>query len=56
MILPDHQIAVLGQRGMVTPFDPELLNPASIDVRLLAPWRTIRQHRRCPRPERGQQP
>lgn len=34
MILPDYQIATFCQRGMVTPFDPELLNPASIDVRL----------------------
>ena len=34
MILPDFQIAELCRAGMVTPFDPELLNPASLDVRL----------------------
>lgn len=34
MILPDFQIAELCRSGMVTPFDPDLLNPASLDVRL----------------------
>lgn len=40
MILPDYQIAELCRAGMVTPFDPDLLNPAtlvnpaSLDVRL----------------------
>jgi dCTP deaminase len=34
MILPDHQIAELCQQGMVTPFHPEMINPASLDVRL----------------------
>ena len=34
MILPDFQIAELCRAGMVTPFDPDLLNPASLDVRL----------------------
>jgi dCTP deaminase len=32
MILPDYQIAELCRAGMVTPFDPSLLNPASLDV------------------------
>jgi len=34
MILPDHAIAELCRCGMVSPFDPELVNPASLDVRL----------------------
>ncbi len=33
-IIPDFQIRALCQTGMVTPFDPELVNPASLDVRL----------------------
>lgn len=33
-ILADHQIHALCSRGMVTPFDPALVNPASLDVRL----------------------
>lgn len=34
MILADYQIVALCQSGMVTPFDPALVNPASLDVRL----------------------
>ncbi|NBQ50292.1 MAG: dCTP deaminase [Marivivens sp.] len=34
MILPDIEILSLTRLGLVTPFDPELLNPASLDVRL----------------------
>jgi dCTP deaminase len=34
VILPDHQIHALCEQGMVTPFDPALVNPASLDVRL----------------------
>lgn len=35
MLLPDHEIRRLCQQhAMVTPFDPELLNPASLDVTL----------------------
>lgn len=34
MILADRDIRNLCEAGMVTPFDPELLNPASLDVRL----------------------
>jgi dCTP deaminase len=35
MILPDHAIQKLCvEAGMVTPFDLELVNPASLDVRL----------------------
>jgi dCTP deaminase len=34
MILPDHEIRRLCKEGMVTPFDPSLINPASLDVRL----------------------
>jgi len=33
-ILPDHEIHQLCTAGMVTPFDPSLVNPASLDVRL----------------------
>lgn len=33
-VLVDHQIEALCLAGMVTPFDPALLNPASLDVRL----------------------
>lgn len=33
-ILADHQIHSLCTGGMVTPFDPEMVNPASLDVRL----------------------
>lgn len=32
--LADWQIAELCRHGLVTPFNPEMLNPASIDVRL----------------------
>ena len=34
MILPDVEILALVRRDLVTPFDPELVNPASLDVRL----------------------
>ena len=34
MILVDSEIIELGQNGLVSPFDSELVNPASIDVRL----------------------
>jgi len=34
MILADFQIRALCEAGMVTPFDPTLLNPASLDLRL----------------------
>ena len=34
MILPDIEIHQLCAAGMVTPFDPSLVNPASLDVRL----------------------
>ena len=34
MILPDHQIHAFCEEGMVTPFEPSLINPASLDVRL----------------------
>lgn len=34
MILADWQIATRCLAGMVTPFEPELVNPASLDVRL----------------------
>ena len=34
MILSDYQIRACCYRGMVTPFDPSLVNPASLDVRL----------------------
>lgn len=32
--LSDHQIEALCLDGMVTPYDPELLNPTSLDLRL----------------------
>jgi dCTP deaminase len=34
MELADHQIDELCRGGMVTPYDPALLNPASLDLRL----------------------
>jgi dCTP deaminase len=34
MLLVDFHIRSLCESGMVSPFDPELLNPASLDVRL----------------------
>jgi dCTP deaminase len=34
LILPDLEIRRLCNAGMVTPFDPALVNPASLDVRL----------------------
>ena len=34
MILADFQIRSRCEGGMITPFDPALLNPASLDVRL----------------------
>lgn len=33
-VLPDFQIRQLCEAGMVEPFDPALVNPASLDVRL----------------------
>lgn len=32
MILVDHQIRKLCEDGLVTPYDPSLINPASLDV------------------------
>lgn len=34
MILSDHEIHARCEAGMVAPFDPALVNPASLDVRL----------------------
>lgn len=34
MILPDYEIARLCVEGMITPYDADLVNPASLDVRL----------------------
>jgi hypothetical protein len=34
MILADFQIRALCEAGMVAPFDPALVNPASLDLRL----------------------
>jgi dCTP deaminase len=34
MVLCDHEIHNLARRGLVTPFQAELVNPASLDVRL----------------------
>ena len=34
MNIPDHAIRALCEQGLVTPYDPSLINPASIDVRL----------------------
>jgi dCTP deaminase len=34
VILADIDIHTLARRELVTPFDPELVNPASLDVRL----------------------
>ena len=34
MILPDHQIHALCEQGMVSPYDRDLCNPCSLDVRL----------------------
>ncbi len=34
MILPDYEIVCLARRGLVHPYAPELVNPASLDVRL----------------------
>lgn len=34
MILPDWRIHELGQAGLISPFDPDLVNPASLDLRL----------------------
>lgn len=34
MILVDSEIIELAQNGLVSPFNPELVNPASIDIRL----------------------
>ena len=33
-ILPDYEIHTLARKGLVEPFDQELINPASLDVRL----------------------
>ena len=33
-ILPDYEIVCLARRGLVNPYEPELVNPASLDVRL----------------------
>lgn len=34
MVLVDYQIMSLCEKGMITPYDPALVNPASLDVRL----------------------
>lgn len=34
MILSDTEIIALCEQGMIDPFDPKLVNPASLDVRL----------------------
>jgi dCTP deaminase len=34
MVLVDHQIEYLCERGLFEPYDPELINPNSIDVRI----------------------
>jgi len=34
MVLPDIEIICLCRRGLVNPYDPSLVNPASLDVRL----------------------
>jgi len=34
LILPDHQIHALCEQGMVSPYDRDLCNPCSLDVRL----------------------
>ena len=34
MILSDYQIHSLCESGLVSPFDPDLINPASLDVRI----------------------
>ena len=34
MILCDTEIRALCEQGLVTPYDPALVNPASLDVRL----------------------
>jgi len=34
MILCDHEICTLAKRGLVTPFESDFINPASLDVRL----------------------
>jgi dCTP deaminase len=34
MVLCDHEIHSLARKGLVTPFQAELVNPASLDVRL----------------------
>ena len=34
MVLPDWRIKALCEGGMITPFEPTLLNPASLDVTL----------------------
>lgn len=33
-VLPDLEILALCKRGLVSPFEPSLINPASLDVRL----------------------
>jgi dCTP deaminase len=33
-ILPDYEIFCLARKGLVDPFDQEMINPASLDVRL----------------------
>lgn len=48
MILCDTEIRALCEQGLVTPYDPALVNPASLDVRLgcdllveVAEWSTM---------------
>ena len=33
-ILPDYEIFCLARKGLVEPFDQDMINPASLDVRL----------------------
>ncbi len=40
MILPDHKIEFWAKNGGVTPYDPAMINPASIDLRWSGNYRT----------------
>lgn len=44
MILPDLRIRALAEEGMITPFKPENIQPASIDVTLSDHFRIFEPH------------
>lgn len=43
-VLPDHRIRELGEAGWIEPYDPKLVQPSSLDVRLGHQFRVFDHH------------